>query len=201
MMGAEIDLRNLMPGFPEPILDSQRTFRRILEGMSHPGSIVMLGMDLNAPSPLHRATGAASLTLLDFETPLWTDLPEDSEALAWLKFHCGCPLVHDPAKASFAIVTHGENLPSLDTFNVGDHEFPERSATVIIQVSFLSSGVGKSLKGPGIKSVGRLMVHSLPRDFWMSWCNNHNLYPLGVDLLLVSGTALVALPRTTEVGD
>ena len=200
-MQTEVDLKNLLPAFLEPVLDSQRAFRSILDGMAHPGKVVNLGMDLNVPKPLHRATAAACLTLLDFETPLWTDLPESSEALAWLRFHCGCPLVHDPTQASFAVVTRGETLSSLDAFNIGDQEFPERSATVMIQVFLLSPGSGKSLKGPGIETVERVAVHGLPGDFWMSWRINRRLYPLGVDLLLTSGTALVAVPRTTEVGD
>ena len=197
-----VDLSNLMPGFSDPVLDSQRNFREILHAMAHPGRAVTLGVDLRAPSPLHQATAAACLTIVDMETPLWTDLPESSAAADWLRFHCGCPVVRDPSNAAFALITRGELLTSLDPFNPGEDAFPEKSTTLIVQVSALLSGSGPcSIRGPGVAVCERLDIHGLKKEFWKAWQINHSLYPLGVDLLFSAKTTLIALPRTSEVGD
>ena len=202
MMLVAVNLSNLMPGFSDPVLDSQRSFRDILQAMAHPGMAVTLGADLRVPTPLHQAAGAVCLTVLDMETPLWTDLPESSDAVDWLRFHCGCPVVRDPSNAAFALITRGEFLTSLDPFNHGEDAFPEKSATLIVQVSALLSGTGTcSIRGPVIAACERLNIHGLKKEFWKAWRVNHGLYPLGVDLFFSSGTTLVALPRTSEVGD
>lgn len=201
MMPVGLNLSNLMPGFFDPVLDSQRSFRDILHAMAHPGRAVTLGADLRVPTPLHQAAAAVCLTLLDVETPLWTDLPEPS-AVDWLRFHCGCPVVQAPSKGAFALITRGESLTSLDPFNHGEDAFPEKSTTLIVQVSALLPGSGScSIRGPGIAVCERLNIHGLKEEFWKAWRVNHGLYPLGVDVLFSSGTTLVALPRTSEAGD
>jgi alpha-D-ribose 1-methylphosphonate 5-triphosphate synthase subunit PhnH len=202
MMQIGVNLSNLMPGFSDPVLDSQRSFRDILQAMAHPGKAVTLGAGLQVPTPLHQAAAAVCLTVLDMETPLWTDLPESSDAVDWLRFHCGCPVVQDPSNAAFALITRGEFLTSLDPFNHGEDAFPEKSTTLIVQVSALLSGSGRySIRGPGIAVCERLNIHGLKEGFWKAWRVNHGLYPLGVDVLFSSGTTLVALPRTSEAGD
>jgi alpha-D-ribose 1-methylphosphonate 5-triphosphate synthase subunit PhnH len=188
-----------MPGFPDPVLNSQRTFRQVLDAMAHPGRIIHLDAKVQASPPLQRATAAVCLTLLDFETSLWMDLDENSDVAGWLRFHCGCPLVHIPSIAHFALIFRGDGMPALDQFNSGKDESPEQSTTLIIQVSGFTSGSGRSLRGPGIEAHERLEVNGLADDFWKAWYLNQRLYPLGVDVLFTAGSTLVAMPRTTEV--
>jgi alpha-D-ribose 1-methylphosphonate 5-triphosphate synthase subunit PhnH len=192
---------NLLPGFSDPVLDSQRIFRHILDAMSHPGKRICLTIDLEAPVPFHQATAAIGLTLLDFETPLWTDVTEDCEAVHWLRFHCGCPWTALPSRATYAFISNGNDLPSLNGFNAGKDEYPARSATLIIQVADLASGETRTLRGPGIPSAECLSVQGLSEEFWSFWRINHGLFPLGVDVLLTSGRHMVALPRTIEIGE
>jgi alpha-D-ribose 1-methylphosphonate 5-triphosphate synthase subunit PhnH len=127
------------------------------------------------------------------------DVDEKSDAAGWLRFHCGCPLVNSPFTASFALISRAYGAPALDQFNPGQDEFPEQSATLIIQVSGFTSGSGRCLRGPGIETLERLEVHGLPDEFWTAWRLNQRLYPLGVDVFLTAGSTLVALTRTTEV--
>lgn len=190
---------NLLPGFPSPVLDGQRTFRQVLKAMAHPGRLISLEMEMEAPEPLHRITAAICLTLLDGETPLWMDLDERSEVADWLRFHCGCPLVDSPTFASFGLISKGYGEPSLDRFRLGEDEFPEQSTTLIIQVSGFTPGSGRYLRGPGIENRERLDVHGLPEPFWKAWIKNQRLYPRGVDVFFTSASTLVGLPRTTEV--
>lgn len=193
------DLSNLTPGFPDPVLDSQRTFRQVLDAMAHPGRVIPLDAKIQVPRPLQAATAAVCLTLLDYETSLWMDLDEKSDAAGWLRFYCGCPLVHSPSAARFGLISREYGNPPLGQFNSGQDEFPEQSATLIIQVSGFTSGSGRFLRSPGVERFERLEVQGLPDDFWVAWHLNQRLYPLGVDVLFTAISTLVALPRTTEV--
>lgn len=153
-----VDLSNMLSGFRNPTVDSQHTFRQVLDAMTHPGRVIPLDARIQVPKPLKRATAAVCLTLLDFETSLWMDMDEKSDAAGWLRFHCGCPLVNSPSAACVGLISREYGTPSLDQFNSGKNEFPEQSATLVIQVSGFASGSGRSLKGPGGERLERLEV-------------------------------------------
>jgi alpha-D-ribose 1-methylphosphonate 5-triphosphate synthase subunit PhnH len=55
------------------------------------------------------------------------------------------------------------------------------------------------LSGPGIQGTTGLRAGPLPENFVVRMQANRALFPLGVDLLLVSGNDLVALPRSVHV--
>ena len=187
-------------GLADPVLDSQRIFRAVLEAMSHPGRVVSLGLEGEPHPPLHPATLSICLALVDLETPLWLDAAgRTAEVSAHLRFHCGCPLVDDPARARFAVVAAPATMPELDRFDPGTDEYPDRSATIIVQARTLAAGAGRRLTGPGIVSDVLLDADGLPERFWEGLRANHERFPRGVDVLLTAGTSLVALPRTTRV--
>jgi alpha-D-ribose 1-methylphosphonate 5-triphosphate synthase subunit PhnH len=189
-------------GLADPVLDSQRIFRAVLDAMSHPGRLVTLGPPPLLPAPLHSATAAVCLALVDFETPLWLDpAARTAETLAHLRFHCGCPIVDEPDCARFGVVADPARMPGLDRFDPGTDEYPDRSATVIVQARTLTAGGGRRLTGPGIETEARLDAEGLPARFWQGLRENHERFPRGVDVLLTAGAALVALPRSTRVED
>jgi len=188
----------MLAGLTDPTLDSQRIFRSLLEAMAHPGRIVDVAVELQAPSPLHPAAAAACLTLLDFDTPLWLDeAASRPDAVEWLRFHSGAPIVSRPQAARFALIADPQGMP--DTFDSGTAEYPERSATLIVQVQSLLGGTGRRLRGPGIADEARLEVAGVPDAFWTWMAANHALFPCGVDVVLSAGRVIAALPRTTEV--
>jgi len=189
---------SLAPAFADPVFDSQRSFRNILDAMSRPGSIQTISVDLVPPAPLHTATAAIALTLLDFETHIWTDFPETSEAAHYLRFHCGCKW-ENKAAAQFAVITRPERLPELDLFYLGYEDSPGKSATLVIQVGELLPGGDKVFRGPGIAGEERVGISGLAEGFWDFWSHNHRLYPLGVDVIFAAGRKCLGLPRTTEV--
>jgi alpha-D-ribose 1-methylphosphonate 5-triphosphate synthase subunit PhnH len=189
----------MRPGFADPVLESQRTFRIVLDAVAHPGRIFDLARGPEPPAPLHPAAAAVALTLVDFETPLWVDLTVGAEARDWLRFHTGAAIVDRPGDAIFAFVADAERPPVFEAFALGSDERPERSATVIVQVEDLRAREGRRLTGPGIAGETQLAVRGVPAAFWEAMRENHARFPRGVDVLLSAGTRLAALPRTTRV--
>jgi alpha-D-ribose 1-methylphosphonate 5-triphosphate synthase subunit PhnH len=190
----------MLPGLAAPTLDSQRTFRSVLEAISRPGWIVDVPAVLQAPPPLHPATAAVCLTLLDYDTPLWLDdASARPDVVEWLKFYCSMPLVAEPGAAQFALVADAARMPGLEAFDAGTAEHPERSATLIVQVQALIGGTGRRLAGPGIAGEVRLDVAGVPTLFWAWASDNHARFPRGVDVFLSAGRVIAALPRSTRV--
>lgn len=199
MTVAALDLSRIAPGFAEPVRDSQAVFRQLMESVARPGRLADLGFAASAPQGLSRAAGAVALTLFDFETTVWLDPAlRGSEAESWLRFHCGCPLTTDPAQAAFALVTETAAAPALAAFHQGDAKYPDRSTTVILQIQALDGGPVVSLSGAGIQTTTEIAPAGLPADFWAQLETNQAQFQFGVDVMLVAGDQLIALPRTTS---
>lgn len=179
---------------------AQSAFRAALEAISRPGKIVdipTVPARVGAASP---AALALILALADGDTPVWLDAPaRDGELADHLRFHCGCPVVDDPGRGAFALITDAAQAPLLHAFDPGTPEYPDRSATVILQVACLTSDAGVCLTGPGIETVAGLNAAPLPAGFWDQFVANGAGFPLGVDIFLVEGGRIAALPRSVSV--
>lgn len=187
-------------GLADPVLDGQRIFRSVLEAMAHPGRVVGMAGPPRTPRPLHGSAVAVCLALVDLETPLWLDAAvRVPEVVDGLRFHCGCAIVAEPRAARFALAADPGSLPPLDAFDGGSDEYPDRSATLIVQAAALTAGAGPRLTGPGIAGEARLAVDGLPARFWAQLRDNHARFPRGVDVILAAPDGLAALPRTTWV--
>lgn len=192
------------PGFTDPVLAAQKTFRALLMAMAHPGEVQTLAIaPLKLPPDLALATGATILTLLDLESSLWLHPTWSEDVRSWIQFHTGCRFCEQPHQADFALLGPlDDSLPALDEFALGTPEIPEASTTLLLQLADLDPATAElpplSLRGPGIQSVRQL---SLPirSDFWQDWANNQQNYPLGLDLYCLAGDRLLGLPRTTQV--
>jgi alpha-D-ribose 1-methylphosphonate 5-triphosphate synthase subunit PhnH len=188
----------LAPGFANPPLAAQAVFRRLLDAMARPGTVASLEAP-PAPPPLAAAAGAIALTLCDADTAVWLDPAlRTSEVIAWLRFHAGCRIVEAPEAAAFAFGAEASALP-LDRLSTGSDEFPDRSATAVLQVARFGAGTLLTLTGPGIETTATLHVEGLPTGFIAWRRGNHTAYPRGVDVILAAGTAIAALPRSTVV--
>lgn len=190
----------LKPGFADPVFDAQAAFRATLDGMAYPGRVRDIGVTADPPAPLNAASALVALTLFDFDTRVWLD-PEagSDEAREFLKFHCGCPIGGSAAEAQFALIAASDSMPGLEVFGIGEDRYPDRSATLVIQLSSLSGGPVTRWTGPGIDGGIDVSLDGLPDRFWSQWEDNSALYPQGVDIIFTCGSALIGLPRTIKV--
>jgi alpha-D-ribose 1-methylphosphonate 5-triphosphate synthase subunit PhnH len=188
------------PAFADPVFQSQATFRAVLTAMSRPGTILRCGADLAPPAPLAAAAGAALLTLIDFETPVWLSPAFASpEVGAWLRFHTDAPIVDAPDRAAFALIDLERDALDLASFAQGTAEYPDRSTTIVAQAASLAEDGALRLAGPGIRGDARLGIAPFSADFLAQWRDNGQKFPLGVDLILTAGDRLAGLPRTTRI--
>jgi alpha-D-ribose 1-methylphosphonate 5-triphosphate synthase subunit PhnH len=194
-------MQQAAPEIGSAVFAAQSTFRKVMDATARPGSIQTSGPVAGAPAPLAQAAAAIALALFDHDTPVWIDAPlAASETVAsWLRFNTGCPIVGDSDQCAFALVSDTTALPPLETFALGTPDYPDRSTTLIVQVPTLTSGAELTLSGPGIRGTACLRVGGLPEDFIARNAANRALFPRGVDLLLVAGHDIAALPRTTIV--
>jgi alpha-D-ribose 1-methylphosphonate 5-triphosphate synthase subunit PhnH len=162
-----------------------------MTAMARPGEIVRVH-GAQPPAPLSVAAGVVLLTLCDPETPIYLAPSHDTPNVRdWITFHTGAPFV----SAQDAIFALGawDDLPT-STFSIGTAEYPDRSATLIVESPNLTNA-GAVLKGPGIKDQAAL---SLPET--QMFQANATLFPLGLDFIFTCDDRLAALPRTTRVG-
>jgi len=173
----------------------------VLDALSRPGRLQTLQASdgLQAPAPLSRGLTALLLTLLDTETSLHLGGPLASEA-AWMycRFHTGVQRA-DAAQADFVAARASE--ATLDGLRLGSDEAPQQGGTLIIDTGSLAldRGTGLRLTGPGIEHEQRMGLCGLPPHFWQQRIAMQALFPRGVDLLLVCGSQLIGVPRSTQL--
>lgn len=189
-------------GFAAPVFDAQATFRAVLDALARPGRVLALPRRPAPPPPLSPGAAAIALTLLDGDTPVFLDrrLAEAGAVAHWLAFHTGAPRAADPAEAMFALVADPGAAPPLGAFPKGTAEYPDRSATLVVQVATCTGGADAAiLAGPGIDGEARLAPAPLPPGFWEQARANHALYPRGVDILFVGPDGIAGLPRSSRI--
>ena len=199
MSSLSSSLGDLAPGLLDPAHDAQQLFRSILDATSHPGRIVALSAAPVGPGALSCAATGYLLTLVDRDTPVWLAPPFDHPPVRdFLRFHAGAPIVADRAAAAFGVLA-ADTPQHLEGFNLGSDTYPDRSATLVIEVTDLRSGPRRQWRGPGIDGRASVAIDGVTDAFWQEWAANHGLFPCGLDLVFTAGTELCALPRSVAV--
>ena len=196
------DLQSVRPGFDDPAMGSQAVFRRALEALSLPGRKVELPLVAQLPAHGQGAAALLLLALLDSDSTLWLSPSlAGSDAQAWLRFHTGCRCVSEPAQARFLWLAQGDTWPALAQLDAGSDEYPDQSATCIMELSSLETSQADDyvLTGPGIKDELVLRASGLPADFAEQWEDNHGSFPRGVDVFLTTGAHVIGLPRSIRL--
>ncbi|OSP55938.1 phosphonate C-P lyase system protein PhnH [Pseudoruegeria sp. SK021] len=182
--------QSLDGGFHNAPIEAAYAFRAVMRAMACPGTIVTLA-GAEPPAPLSRAAGVVVLTLCDPETPVYLAPSRNTAAIRdWITFHTGAPLVAAD-RAAFGLGLWSEL--GQGGFPLGTAEYPDRSATLIVELPQLAAA-GATLQGPGIETSAEL---SLPEI--AAFQANARLFPRGLDYLFTCGDRLAGLPRTTKV--
>ena len=196
----DLDLMHLKPGFDDPVHDAQRCFRSLLDAFAHPGRVSSLPVQVDSPHGLSVAQTAALLTLCDYDTALW--LPEElreGEAGRYLRFHSGCRIEAQMCEAQFVVLRELAALPAPDQLRLGEPSYPDRSATLLVEVGELAGEGPIRLHGPGIAGSRSIAVAGWSEHTRSFMRDNHAGFPLGVDVLLCCGAQVCALPRSCRV--
>ncbi len=181
----------LSGGFADAPVEAAHAFRAALRALARPGQIQTVTGAV-PPRPLSVAAGVLLLTLADPETPLFLAGAHDCPATReWVTFHCGAPIVA-ASDASLAI-GRWDALGSLSPYRIGTSEYPDRSATLIVEIDDLQAA-GAHLTGPGIQQSASLSLPAIA-----PFQRNAEQFPLGLDFLFTAGDRLAGLPRTTRV--
>ncbi len=193
-----------IPGSTHPIaveeLQTQSVFRHLLTAMAYPGTIHTVCPNARTPEPLAAAAAAVATCLVDHEISVWLDRELSVEKVtAYLTIQCACMFTTREQEADFAFMIARDELHDLAQFNHGDHGSPDKSTTAVIQVNSIEEGTDIRLEGPGIRETGCLRISGLPGRFWQWRKDMQRGFPLGIDLIFVSGKCLVALPRSIEI--
>jgi alpha-D-ribose 1-methylphosphonate 5-triphosphate synthase subunit PhnH len=175
-------------------LEQRLAFRALMDAWARPGTIA----ELTSWS----AAGAAGLCVLATLCDQGTSLCDLHGQLApGDRSRLGVPL-RDPANAAEAafILADGTRDPETMTPQRGTLLAPELGATVVLTgADFSADGTELVLQGPGIATTCRISVGGL-HPGWLEarsrWCD----FPLGVDLVLCSGSSILCLPRHVRIG-
>jgi alpha-D-ribose 1-methylphosphonate 5-triphosphate synthase subunit PhnH len=206
-------LARMAAGFADPVHGAQQTFRVLLGAMSEPGRLFALhdaasdGLaprDAEMRPPLNVALAATLLTLLDADTPVHlAGALGNDETRAWLRFHTGTREAPQVATMTAALA-RDVDAALWSRLDLGTDEAPQSSATLFIEVDALSDqplrdGLALTLRGAGIESARQLAVAGPDEAFWRWRAALQREFPRGVDLVLVCGDRLAALPRSTRI--
>ncbi|MEX3007357.1 phosphonate C-P lyase system protein PhnH [Hoeflea sp. TYP-13] len=188
-------------GFSDPVFNAQSVFRRVMDALARPGSVVRFDDLTSPPAPLLPTVGSIAATLFDHDTRIWLDpaLSRNGEVAGWLTFNTSAQLTLQSYDADFAVVADLESLPSLESFSQGTQEYPDRSTTLILQIDGLMGGRKLHLSGPGIEDVAAVAPKGLPEHFFDQWASNGARFPRGADVLLAAPEGIIGLPRTAKI--
>lgn len=172
-------------------------FQSLMQAMSRPGSIHSLESRLgksNTVTAVLATLSDAQVTACNHDS-----LINDED---WSLSQCQT-VSSDTADY---IVCDG-SLPCSINPNQGSLVSPELSGTVIVSVKKLANELTETsqddrpwrLSGPGVDGEIDVAVSGLDRSWIQQRENWNSEFPLGVDLIVVSETSVLALPRTTKL--
>jgi alpha-D-ribose 1-methylphosphonate 5-triphosphate synthase subunit PhnH len=164
------------------------TFTALMWALSYPGRAARL------PAAGPDALALIGETLVDLETGFFTP---DAMLTARLARTGGRNLPADAAPYHFYPRLARADLDLLAVAPVGSYAEPDLGATLVIGCS-TGRGARLRLSGPGIAGSREVLVADLPDDLWALRAEIARP-PLGWDIFLVTGDAVLGLPRTTAV--
>lgn len=184
---------------------TQKTFRVLLQAMSHPGRVYRLEQK---PEVRSQITDKYNLfpvlqTLLDHEVGFCVIGTEKEYLKTTISELTRCP-VKDISDADFIIVPDGESNGKILKARRGSLEYPDTGATAIYAVeSLYDRDNGKPialLKGPGIRNEIAVFIRGLGKNEFSYIKEINSEFPLGIDCIFIdSESRIMCIPRSTKI--
>ncbi|GAA2181045.1 phosphonate C-P lyase system protein PhnH [Brooklawnia cerclae] len=171
---------------------AQRVFRRCLEALAHPGTI--LGMGSLAPD--RPATHLPLLALTDLMVSVAPLTAASRDAVHGIAALTGAR-VGDVGRARFVLADETDPA-AMRGLPVGTSLSPHEGALLVQRTTTLDAGLPVWLSGPGIDG-SVTMSAGLDPQWWSARAELCAAFPRGIDVLLVDDAGRVAgLPRTSH---
>lgn len=172
-----------IPGIWQPHTQ-QQAYRQLMQAFANPGQIETLSDD---------ALLLTLATLLDGATSL-----ADVHGLISALDHTRLETVNATPETAHFVLADGAQAPAF-TPSLGTLESPEGGATLLLAIESVSQGKSYTLSGPGVDGVRNIKVQGL-NPAWLDARESWNAaFPMGVDIVLLAGSQVLALPRTTSI--
>lgn len=175
--------------------ESQHVFRSCLDALAHPGRVVPL--PTGALPPDASSAVLPMLALTDLMTPI-AGLDDGDSPLHQVAIATGAPVV-PTAQARWVLATSGTAVRRFRELSTGTALHPEHGAVVCLRVDGFDAGQALRLRGPGVDGHLDLRVRGLPDGFLAARDELIENPPCGVDFLLIAGSEVTAIPRTTNL--
>jgi alpha-D-ribose 1-methylphosphonate 5-triphosphate synthase subunit PhnH len=184
----------------DPVHDTQAIFRITLDALARPGSVKQLPIAARG-APGNAWVAGVLIALLDGEISLAVQGVQDAEAVTRFVVQRTTARVVTVEEADFVLADAATIDPEfLSRLKMGSLEFPDDSATLILQVSSLLQGRALTVVGPGIPEEMTIQVGADSAGWVGARRGLERLYPRGIDILLVDDDGrLAALPRSTHI--
>lgn len=178
----------LIAAAPKPTAEEEAAgaaFEAAMWALARPGLVQQ------APPPAMRSVIRA---LIDRECRAFADDPAIAAALA----DVGATLT-GPEAAEFAFLDLAQEAAAAQVaaLPVGSDLYPDRGATIIASARF-EAGAPRRVSGPGVDGALDIRIAGPSEAFWAARAAAIR-YPLGLDLFLIDGDAIVGLPRSSVV--
>lgn len=162
----------------------QAAFRQLTQAFSRPGTIHALS---------HAALPLVPATLLDAATSL-----SDAQSLLEKLDRDRLETVLTTPDAAHFVLARADIAPDF-TPALGTLESPEQGATLLLVLQSLNEGQALALAGPGIQGQRKIYLRGLDARWLKAREDWNEAFPLGIDMLLMAGNQVMALPRTTRI--
>jgi len=189
----------------DKIFDAQRHYRLLLDSMARPGKINAFPlMEFAPPAGIHAASALVGFTLLNTDVSCCAMRDDAEEITRYLVLNTAAA-VATVEDADFVFLKGTETAEIVERVKGGTLSYPENSATLVIDVTGISSEaragyMALHLKGPGIEKERMLFVEGLAPAFLEQLKIRNAEFPLGIDCILADAHWQIAcLPRSTTV--
>lgn len=157
------------------------TFEALMWAFSYPGRV----------RALEGGFRAVADALLDLETSVYTD-----DAALETHLRATGAKLKSLGDAEYVFLPALRDHEPLRDVRRGSTLYPDHAATLMIGAK-LETGTKLRLTGPGIQTALELQI-DLPLEFWQVR-DEVIAYPIGWDVLIVDGSRVLGLPRTTRI--